>query len=143
MKKSYLLCSLVISSMLLSACSISTPAGTLDVSFDDSKKTDSTVITDSDGNTTIIHTEDAKSYVDQLLSSVTLPEDASSEELINFVYSNLDSLGIDLNNLDLSDSSKIAEVEQALENALEEKGVDTSEISINLEDFVEEGSQNE
>ena len=137
MKKRVLLFSLVITSLLLSACAVSTPAGTLNVSFDDSKKSDSTVITDKEGNQTIIHTENVGSYVDQLLSSVELPDGASTEDLKQFVYNNLSSLGIDLNNLDFSDTDAVEDAEDAIEDALQEQGVDTSNVDINLEDYVE------
>ena len=138
MKKRVMLTSLVISSLMLSACSVTTPVGTLNVSFDESKKSESTIITDENGNQTIIHTENVSAYVDQLLDSVELPDGASTADLKQFVYDNLSSLGIDLNSIDFSDEESVENAEEAIEEALQEQGVDTSNIDINLEDFVEE-----
>ena len=138
MKKRVMLTSLVISSLMLSACSVTTPVGTLNVSFDESKKSESTIITDENGNQTIIHTENVSAYVDQLLDSVELPDGASTVDLKQFVYDNLSSLGIDLNSIDFSDEESVENAEEAIEEALQEQGVDTSNMDINLEDFVEE-----
>lgn len=138
MKKRVMLTSLVISSLMLSACSVTTPVGTLNVSFDESKKSESTIITDENGNQTIIHTENVSAYVDQLLDSVELPDGANTADLKQFVYDNLSSLGIDLNSIDFSDEESVENAEEAIEEALQEQGVDTSNMNINLEDFVEE-----
>lgn len=138
MKKRVMLTSLFISSLMLSACSVTTPVGTLNVSFDESKKSESTIITDENGNQTIIHTENVSAYVDQLLDSVELPDGASTADLKQFVYDNLSSLGIDLNSIDFSDEESVENAEEAIEEALQEQGVDTSNMDINLEDFVEE-----
>lgn len=138
MKKRVMLTSLVISSLILSACSVTTPVGTLNVSFDESKKSESTIITDENGNQTIIHTENVSAYVDQLLDSVELPDGASTADLKQFVYDNLSSLGIDLSSIDFSDEESVENAEEAIEEALQEQGVDTSNMDINLEDFVEE-----
>ena len=138
MRKGFLLTSLVISSLILSACSVTTPVGTLNVSFDESKKSESTIITDENGNQTIIHTENVSAYVDQLLDSVELPDGASTADLKQFVYDNLSSLGIDLNSIDFSDEESVENAEEAIEEALQEQGIDTSSMDINLEDFVEE-----
>ena len=138
MKKRVMLTSLVISNLMLSACSVTTPVGTLNVSFDDSKKSESTIITDENGNQTIIHTENVSAYVDQLLDSVELPDGSSTVDLKQFVYDNLSSLGIDLNSIDFSDEESVENAEEAIEEALQEQGVDISNMDINLEDFVEE-----
>lgn len=138
MRKGFLLTSLVISSLILSACSVTTSVGTLNVSFDESKKSESTIITDENGNQTIIHTENVSAYVDQLLDSVELPDGANTSDLKQFVYDNLSSLGIDLNSIDFSDEESVENAEEAIEEALQEQGVDTSNMNINLEDFVEE-----
>lgn len=138
MKKRVMLTSLVISILMLSACSVTTPVGTLNVSFDESKKSESTIITDENGNQTIIHTENVSAYVDQLLDSVELPDGASTADLKQFVYDNLSSLGIDLSSIDFSNEESVENAEEAIEEALQEQGVDTSNMDINLEDFVEE-----
>lgn len=49
----------------------------------------------------------------------------------------LDSLGIDLDNLDFSDKEKVSEAEDSIKNSLEEQGVDTSDLDIDLESLKE------
>lgn len=73
-----------------------------------------------------------------MLSSVDLPQGSSLGDLKSFVYSELDKLVIDLDNLDLSDEETVSEAEESIKNSLEEQGVDTSDLDIDLEALKEE-----
>lgn len=137
MKKRYLV--ILSCTLLLTGCSVATPYGTAKLTFDSSEVSDKVVYTDDNGKSVTLNTESPKAYIDQLLSSVDLPQGSSSGDLKSFVYSELDNkLGIDLDNLDLSDEETVSEAEESIKNSLEEQGVDTSDLDIDLEALKEE-----
>lgn len=119
--------------LLLTGCSVSTPYGTARFTFDSSEVSDNVTYTDNNGKSTVIDMSSPKAYVDQLLDSVALPQGASTADLKSFVYSNLDSIGIDLDNIDLDDEEAVSEAEDAIKTTLEEQGIDTSDLDIDLE----------
>lgn len=136
MKKRYL--AILGCTLLLTGCSVATPYGTAKLTFDSSEVSDKVVYTDDNGKSVTLNTESPKAYIDQLLSSVDIPQGSSSGDLKSFVYSELDKLGIDLDNLDLSDEETVSEAEESIKNSLEEQGVDTSDLDIDLEALKEE-----
>jgi hypothetical protein len=136
MKKKIVLTTLGLT-ILLTGCSISTPKGTLNISLDESNTSDQVVYTDDNGESAVIHTENVSNYVDQLLDNVALPSGTSTVDLKGFINDNLNSLGIDLNSLDFSNTEEVDKAEQSIKDTLESQGVDTSNLDINLEDYVE------
>jgi hypothetical protein len=132
---------LLISCLCLTGCSLSTPQGTVTLTYDKDTVSDSTVFTSDDGKTTTINTQDIKSYVNQLIESVDIPNGGSTEDLKEFVYSNLEALGIDLDKIDLNDTESVDEAESAIKEALEEQGIDTSDLDLNLEEAGSDGEQ--
>lgn len=129
MKKRYL--AILGCTLLLTGCSVATPYGTAKLTFDSSEVSDKVVYTDDNGKSVTLNTESPKAYIDQLLSSVDLPQGSSLGDLKSFVYSDLD-------NLDLSDEETVSEAEESIKNSLEEQGVDTSDLDIDLEALKEE-----
>lgn len=121
----------------LTGCSISTPQGTLSLTYDSTQKTDNVIYTDDNGKSTVIHMESAKAYVDQLLDGVDLPQGASTAELKTFVYSNLDSLGINLDEIDLNNPEEVENAEESIKDSLEQQGIDTSDMNIDLSQLKE------
>lgn len=115
--------------LFCSGCSITTPVGTVEFNYDASVKSDDTVITDDNGNSYTIKTSDMNAYLDQLLESVSLPEGTTTEDLKTFINENLNSLGIDLNNLSNED---IEEINEAIEKSLEENNIDTSDLEVDI-----------
>lgn len=125
----------------LTGCSISTPQGTLSLTYDSTQKTDNVIYTDDSGNSTVIHMESAKAYVDQIIDGVDLPKGASTNELKTFVYSNLDSLGINLDEIDLNNPEEVEKAESSIKDSLEEQGVDTSDTDIDLSQLQEDSNE--
>lgn len=130
-------CFVLLACLMLTGCSVSTPYGTAKFTFDSSEISDKVVYTDDNGKSVVLNTSGAKEYVDQLLDSVDLPQGTSTDDLKSYVYSSLDDLGIDLDNLDFSDKEKVSEAENSIKNSLEEQGVDTSDLDIDLESLKE------
>lgn len=130
-------CFVLLACLMLTGCSVSTPYGTAKLTFDSNEVSDKVVYTDDTGKSVVLNTSSAKSYVDKLLDSVDLPQGTSAGDLKSYVYSSLDSLGIDLDNLDFSDKEKVSEAEDSIKNSLEERGVDTSDLDIDLESIKE------
>lgn len=125
----------------LTGCSISTPQGTVSLTYDSTQKTDNVVYTDDNGKSTVIHMESAKAYVDQFLDGVVLPHGATTDELKTFVYSNLDSLGINLDEIDLNSPEEVEKAESSIKDSLEEQGIDTSDMDIDLSQLQEESNE--
>lgn len=130
-------CFVLLACLMLTGCSVSTPYGTAKFTFDSSEISDKVVYTDDNGKSVVLNTSGAKEYVDQLLDSVDLPQGTSTDDLKSYVYSSLDDLGIDLDNLDFSDEEKVSEAEDSIKNSLKEQGVDTSDLDIDLESLKE------
>lgn len=135
MKKKVFL-SILACSLLLQGCSLTSPVGTFHVEFDSSETTDDFQFIDSDGNATKLDPSDITVFVDDLLDSVDIPNGGSTAELKDFVYKNLEKVGIDLNNLVSEEDKKQAE--QIIKDSLEEQGVDTSDLDIDLSNISEE-----
>ena len=114
----------------LSACSVETPFGKLAVTDSGNIK-----YVDNDGKKTVIKLGNAKEYVDDLLSNVSVPG-GNNDELKKFVYEKLDAVGIDLSTLSSVDTESIKKAEKAIEKALEEKGIDPDKFNINIEEFL-------
>lgn len=133
-KKAFL--SILAYSLLLQGCSFTSPVGTVHVEFDSSETTDDFQFIDSDGNVTKLDPSDITVFVDDLLDSVDIPNGGSTAELKDFVYKNLEKAGIDLNNL-VSEEDK-EQAEKIIKDSLEEQGVDTSDLDIDLSNISEE-----
>lgn len=133
-KKAFL--SILVCSLLLQGCSFTSPVGTVHVEFDSSETTDDFQFIDSDGNVTKLDPSDITVFVDDLLDSVDIPNGGSTAELKDFIYKNLEKAGIDLNNL-VSEEDK-EQAEQIIKDSLEEQGVDTSDLDIDLSNISEE-----
>lgn len=133
-KKAFL--SILVCSLLLQGCSFTSPVGTVHVEFDSSETTDDFQFIDSDGNVTKLDPSDITVFVDDLLDSVDIPNGGSTAELKDFVYKNLEKAGIDLNNL-VSEEDK-EQAEQIIKDSLEEQGVDTSDLDIDLSNISKE-----
>lgn len=71
--------------------------------------------------------------MDKLLNDIDMPNGGYSSELKEFIYSSLEILGIGLNNL-VTDGDK-KEAEKAIKDSLEKKGIDTSDLNIDLSDL--------
>lgn len=135
MKKKIFL-SVLACSLLLQGCSFTSPVGTVHVEFSPTETTDDFQFIDSDGNVTKLDPSDITVFVDDLLDSVDIPNGGSTAELKDFVYTNLEKAGIDLNNL-VSEEDK-EQAEQIIKDSLEEQGVDTSDLDIDLSNISEE-----
>lgn len=133
-KKAFL--SILTCSLLLQGCSFTSPVGTVHVEFNSTETTDDFQFIDSDGNVTKLDHSDITVFVDDLLDSVDIPNGGSTAELKDFVYKNLEKAGIDLNNL-VSEEDK-EQAEQIIKDSLEEQGVDTSDLDIDLSNISEE-----
>lgn len=147
----------LVTCVALCGCTIETPYGTIDMKLDESKKSDQTKVIGENGKETIIPTGSIFAYVDALLDEVALPNGATTGELKTFVYDTIGLTGIDLRDLDDGtdlndiinqalgvaglDMSNPAEVEKAIKDALEEQGIDTSEVDINLGDLIQEDGE--
>lgn len=126
----------VLSCLFLSGCTLETPVGTWVVTYDSEGKSEDIVYVDDEGNRSVIDLENIKANIDKLLEDVELPEGASTEDLKQFIYDSLASLGIDEETLGGLTAEEIEEVEEVIKQSLEEKGVDTSDLDVNLEDVV-------
>ena len=130
-------CFVLLACLMLTGCSVSTPYGTAKLTFDSSEISDKVVYTDDNGKSVVLNTSGAKEYVDQLLDSVDLPQGTSTDDLKSYVYSSLDDLGIDLDNINFDDEEEVSEAEDGIKNSLKEQGVDTSDLDIDLESLKE------
>lgn len=142
--------------LILCACQIQTPYGTLNMTLDESKKSDQTKVIDENGKETIIPTGSIVSYIDALLDEVAIPNGGTTADLKSFVWSTLGVVGIDRSKLDdgtsMEDliSAALAEsdldlsdtesVEQAIKDALEEQGIDASDISLDIDSIIKEAN---
>lgn len=136
----------------LCACEIQTPYGTINMQLDESRKSEQTKVIDETGKETVIPTGSIFAYVDALLDEVALPNGATTAELKTFVYDTIGLTGIDIRELDDGtdlnevinkalgttglDMSNPAEIECVIKEALEEQGVDTSDLEVDLEELI-------
>lgn len=120
MKKLSLFLAMLLACSVLSACTVRTPMGELTVGFDETKKSDQTVVVDENGNETVIETDKVSSLVDKMLDEVALPNGATKEDLKSFVYGTLGAVGIDLDNLDTDEL--VEEVQDAVDEFVEANG---------------------
>ena len=74
---------------------------------------------------------------------MSVPNGGTTSDLKTFVYDSLDKVGIDLDNLDFESSEDVTNAENEIKKALEEQGVDTSSLDIDLKKFVEEQNTSE
>lgn len=134
MKKTIILS--ILTTLLLTGCSITTPIGTF--TYDSSITSESIIVKDERGKTTVITTDNLKSYLNSLLDTVALPNGTTKEDLTNFVNDSLKTLGIDINTITINeDGTNIDDIRKALE----EHNIDTSnmtdeEVKTYIEDFV-------
>lgn len=110
---------------LLSGCSLSTPSGTVHITYDTEEVSQETKLTVGDKEI-VLDSGSMKESLDSMLDSVSVPEGTTTEDLKKFVYDKLELAGIDLDSEDSEDvdSSKLSET---LDEALDEYGVDLSE----------------
>lgn len=131
--KSKVLCLATCLCLTLSGCAVSTPNGTLKLSYDKQERSDTTKVVMANGETLEFSNISVKGTLDTLLESVNV-DGVDNNELKEFVYSNLNSLGIDVNNLEFG-SSDLSELEDAVQSALSEKGIEaTVDIQSGLEE---------
>lgn len=85
-------------------------------------------VVDYNGEEYVVQTHSLKAYLDQLLESVDIPNGGTTDELKQFVYDAIGTVGIDVNDLDFS----AEEAEKAIKDALTEKGIDAD---VDLSEF--------
>lgn len=131
--KSKVLCLATCLCLALSGCAVSTPNGTLKLSYDKQERSDITKLVLANGETLEFSNISVKGTLDTLLESVNV-DGVDNNELKEFVYSNLNSLGIDVNNLEFG-SSDLSDLEDAVQSALSEKGI---EATVDMQSGLEE-----
>lgn len=106
---------ILIGVVFLSGCTVETPFGSYGVKADESNH----IVVEMNGKEYSVQTDSAKAYVDQLLESVDLPS-GSTDELKDFVYDGLETMGFDLDSVDW-DSDEIKDaVDQLLQEEVSE-----------------------
>ncbi|MBQ8234621.1 MAG: hypothetical protein IJZ36_03460 [Bacilli bacterium] len=107
---------------LLTGCSLATPIGTLNVSFDKNNTSDTIMYKDDEGNIQEFNTDNISEQIDNMLDDVDVPNGTTNEELKKFVYDNMNNLGV---------TDTITELENNLTNTLGEL-----EDSVQQEDII-------
>lgn len=105
--------------VMMTGCQVSTPMGTARLTFDKEETVASNIIKIGDKEFDI-SAANPKELADKLLDSVSLPEGTDTVQLKQFVYDNLQQLGIDLESVDFDSD----EVSNAISDALTAAGVE-------------------
>ena len=88
-------CVLTLMSTLLMGCTLTTPIGTVTLTYDKNNVSDNIVYTDDNGKEQNFDTKDINGQIDSMLEDVDLPNGATTEELKNFVNDSMDTLNLD------------------------------------------------
>ena len=126
MKRLSLLCMLM-SFGLLTGCAVKSPAGTVNIQYDASEKSDDVRFISDSGKEYKVNMDEAESISKKLISSLELPEGVTEEDVEKMVTDTLESMGIEQD--DIKDNVK--DVTKQLKKALEEEGIDTKDVNIN------------
>ena len=113
-------CVLTLMSTLLIGCTLTTPVGTVTLTYDKNNVSDNIVYTDDNGKEQNFDTKDINGQIDSMLEDVDLPNGATTEELKNFVNDSMDTLNLDDN---------INEIQETLDNTMEQGKEEISENS--------------
>ena len=105
--------------VMMTGCQVSTPIGTARLTFDKEETAASNTIKIGDKEFDI-SAANPKELADKLLDNVALPEGTDTAQLKQFVYDNLQQLGIDLESVDFDSD----EVSSAISDALTAAGVE-------------------
>lgn len=105
--------------VMMTGCQVSTPMGTARLTFDKEETAASNTIKIGDKEFDI-SAANPKELADKLLDNVALPEGTDTAQLKQFVYDNLQQLGIDLESVDFDSD----EVSSAISDALTAAGVE-------------------
>ena len=116
--------------LITSGCNVTTLLGK--VEYDDKKQ--EVKITSENGEVQKFSIKDTKSYVDDLLSTVSVPN-GDNEQLKSFVYSKLDEMGIDLDRIDLNNDKEIKKVKKIIKKSLKKFGINPNDV--NIDKFIE------
>lgn len=113
-------CVLTLMSTLLIGCTLTTPVGTVTLTYDKNNVSDNIVYTDDNGKEQNFDTKDINGQIDSMLEDVDLPNGATTEELKNFVNDSMDTLNLD---------DSINEIQETLDNTMEQGKEEISENS--------------
>ena len=113
-------CVLTLMSTLLMGCTLTTPIGTVTLTYDKNNVSDNIVYTDDNGKEQNFDTKDINGQIDSMLEDVDLPNGATTEELKNFVNDSMDTLNLD---------DSINEIQETLDNTMEQGKEEISENS--------------
>ena len=113
-------CVLTLMSTLLMGCTLTTPVGTVTLTYDKNNVSDNIVYTDDNGKEQNFDTKDINGQIDSMLEDVDLPNGATTEELKNFVNDSMDTLNLD---------DSINEIQETLDNTMEQGKEEISENS--------------
>lgn len=113
-------CVLTLMSTLLIGCTLTTPVGTVTLTYDKNNVSDNIVYTDDNGKEQNIDTKDINGQIDSMLEDVDLPNGATTEDLKKFVNDSMDTLNLD---------DSINEIQETLDNTMEQGKEEISENS--------------
>ena len=113
-------CVLTLMSTLLIGCTLTTPVGTVTLTYDKNNVSDNIVYTDDNGKEQNFDTKDINGQIDSMLEDVDLHNGATKEELKNFVNDSRETLNLD---------DSINEIQETLDNTMEQGKEEISENS--------------
>lgn len=126
-------CVLTLMSTLLMGCTLTTPVGTVTLTYDKNNVSDNIVYTDDNGKEQNFDTNDINGQIDSMLEDVDLPNGATTEELKKFVNDSMDTLNLD---------DSINEIQDTLDNTKEQGKEEISENSEIVNSDSTENSEN-
>ena len=126
-------CVLTLMSTLLMGCTLTTPVGTVTLTYDKNNVSDNIVYTDDNGKEQNFDTKDINGQIDSMLEDVDLPNGATTEELKKFVNDSMDTLNLD---------DSINEIQETLDNTMEQGKEEISENSEIVNSDSTENSEN-
>ena len=102
--------------VLTTGCSVTTPMGTARITFD--KEETAAANTVRVGNKEFdVSSLNPKDMTDKLLDNVVLPAGTDTDQLKQFVYDNLEQLGISLDSMEFDQDTVTDVISSALESA--------------------------
>ena len=129
MNKKILILLTLVTVTLLTGCKANTPVGDLEFGFN------GVSITDENGNTTSLN---ISTYMDALFANTALPNGTTKEDLEKFIADGFNTAGIDVNNIDLGNKEDLDKAEEVVKQTLEDNGVDTSNMDIDIEEYLKQ-----
>ena len=126
-------CVLTLMSTLLMGCTLTTPVGTVTLTYDKNNVSDNIVYTDDNGKEQNFDTKDINGQIDSMLEDVDLPNGGTTEELKKFVNDSMDTLNLD---------DSINEIQDTLDNTMEHGKEEISEDSEIVNSDSTENSEN-